>query len=63
MAKTSKKANPRAVAAARKILAQKPEFDYARDLDNNIVDRSHKFCMVSEREWRAIRSVARACCN
>lgn len=54
------KANTRVENIARKILAQEPEFDYARDLDNNIVDRSHKFCMVSEREWRAIRSLARA---
>lgn len=60
MAKSSKKTSPQALAAARKILTQKPEFDYARDLDNNIVDRSHKFCMVSEREWLAIRMVARA---
>lgn len=54
------KANTRVENIARKILAQEPEFDYARDLDNNIVDRSHKFCMVSEREWQAIRSLARA---
>lgn len=60
MTKKASKTNPRAASAARKILAQKPEFDYARDLDNNIVDRSHKFCMVSESEWRAIRMVARA---
>lgn len=63
MAKISKQTTSRATEAARKILTIKPEFDYARDLDNNIVDSSHKFCMVSESEWRAIRSIARAVAN
>jgi len=39
----------------------KPDFDYPRDLDGNVVDRKHKFAMVSEREWKWVRTLAASC--
>ena len=43
---------------AAKVMAMKHEFDYARDLDNNIVSRKHKFAMVSQGEWNDVRALA-----
>lgn len=44
---------------AAKVLAMKHEFDFARDEDMNAVSKI-KFCMVSQREWEEVRTLARA---
>jgi hypothetical protein len=46
-------------AIAVKLLAMKPEFDYARDEDSNRVSDT-QFCMISRSEWRDVRAVAAA---